>query len=141
VADRLLRWPTWIGVVVDDLDGQRRFWADVLGLPEDHSGSDFVSFKTAEGYWFELLQRSNDPEYDRRRFQVGFEVEDIETAYRELIDRGVEAITEIYAGDEPWAYFRDPEGNVFEIKQRAPGDAARDEADSSKADGNGFAGK
>jgi hypothetical protein len=33
-----LRWPTWIGVVVNDLESQRRFWSDVLGVIEDHSG-------------------------------------------------------------------------------------------------------
>ena len=113
----LLGWPTWIGVVVEDLDAQRGFWADLLGLPEDHAGDDFASFKMPDGRWFELLQRSDDPEYDRRRFQVGFQVDDIEAAHAELVRRGVEAITPIYEGEEPWAYFRDPEGNVFEIKQ------------------------
>lgn len=116
----VLGWPTWIGVVVDDLDRQRRFWGDLLGVDEDHAGADFVDFEMGGGRNFELIVRSDEPQYDRLRFQVGFEVNDIELAREELIRRGVEPITGIFADEEsPWAYFRDPEGNVFEIKQRA----------------------
>lgn len=106
-----------MGIVVDDLEAQRRFWGDLLGIPEDHSGDDFVSFKTADGRWFELVERSDEPEYDRPRFQVGFAVNDIQSAYRTLKAKGVEAITEVYGDEEAWAYFRDPEGQVFAIKQ------------------------
>lgn len=119
---RLLGWPTWIGIVVEDLGRQRRFWGDLLGLPEDHSGPDYVSFEVGPGRSFELIERSSEPQYDRLRFQVGFHVDDIERAREELIRRGVEPITEIFANsDAPWAYFRDPEGNVFAIKQRRAG--------------------
>jgi catechol 2,3-dioxygenase-like lactoylglutathione lyase family enzyme len=120
MSDRgLLGWPTWIGVVVEDLETQRRFWGDLLGVPEDHSGPDFVDFELGHARSFEVIKRSDLPEYDGRRFQVGFEVEDIESARYKLIERGVEAISPIYPDETaPWAYFRDPEGNVFEIKQR-----------------------
>jgi catechol 2,3-dioxygenase-like lactoylglutathione lyase family enzyme len=105
--------------VVDDLEGQRRFWGDLLGVPEDHSGADFVAFELGDGRSFELIERSTEPQYDRLRFQVGFDVENIEAAREELVRRGVEQIGEIFPDEEsPWAYFRDPEGNVFEIKQR-----------------------
>lgn len=115
----LLRWPTWIGVVVDDLDGQRRFWGDLLGLPEDHSGPDFVDFELGDWRCFELIKRSADPQYDRLRFQVGFEVSDIKGTRAELIRRKVQPIGEVFPDPtSPWAYFRDPEGNVFEIKQQ-----------------------
>jgi predicted enzyme related to lactoylglutathione lyase len=114
-----LRWPAWIGVVVDDLEGQRRFWGEVLGVPEAGAGPDYVEFDAGDGRTFEVLKRSEAPEYDRRRFQVGFEVEDIESAREGLIRHGVEPITEIVRGDgSAWAYFRDPEGKIFEITQR-----------------------
>jgi predicted enzyme related to lactoylglutathione lyase len=116
---RLLGWPAWIGVVVEDLEAQRRFWGDLLGLPETGSGPDYVEFDLGEGRSFEVLARSDQPEYDRPRFQIGFAVSDIAAAREELIRRGVEPITEIVEGDQSsWAYFRDPEGNVFEITQR-----------------------
>jgi catechol 2,3-dioxygenase-like lactoylglutathione lyase family enzyme len=114
-----LRWPTWIGIVVEDLEGQRRFWADLLGLPENEAGSDFVDFDLGEDRRLELVKRSDEPQYDRPRFQVGFEVEDVAKVREELLRRGVEAIGDVQTdGISPWAYFRDPEGNVFEIKQR-----------------------
>jgi predicted enzyme related to lactoylglutathione lyase len=114
-----LAWPSWIGVVVEDLEGGHRFWGDLLGVPESGSGEDYVEFDLGEGRTFEVLRRSAAPEYDRTRFQVGFTVEDIDTARNELLRRGVEPVTEIVRGDvSAWAYFRDPEGNVFEITER-----------------------
>lgn len=118
----LLGWPTWIGVVVDDLAAQRRFWGGLLGVPEDHAGPGFAHFILPTGESFEVIERSETPEYDGRRFQVGFEVADIESARAELVRRGVVPISEIMEADspDPWAYFLDPEGNVFEIKQHHP---------------------
>ncbi len=110
-----LRWPAWIGVVAEDLEAQRRWWGELLGVPETGSGPDYVEFHL-DGRKFELLQRSDEPQYDRPRFQVGFAVDDIAEAREELIRRGAEPISEIIEGDESsWAYFKDPEGNVFEI--------------------------
>lgn len=118
----LLGWPTWIGVVVEDLDGQARFWSELLGASESAKGPDYVQFDLPGGRTFEVLRRSSDPEYDRPRFQVGFAVDDIEAVRKELIRRGVEPISEIMGGEESsWAYFRDAEGNVFEITQRPAG--------------------
>ena len=114
-----LRWPTWLGIVVDDLEGQRRFWGDLVGLPENEAGSDFVDFDLGEGRRLELIRRSDEPQYDRRRFQVGFEVDDVARVRDELIRRGVEPVGEVQPNEvSPWAYFRDHEGNVFEIKQK-----------------------
>jgi len=114
----VLRWPTWVGIVVEDLERQRRFWTGLLNVPEDHSGADFAAFEMGHGRSFELIRRSTEPEYDGRRFQVGFEVADIEIARAALIRRGIEPIGGIHPdGGSPWAYFRDAEGNVFEIKQ------------------------
>ena len=121
----LLGWPTWVGVVVEDLDSQRRFWGQLLGEPDSDAGPDYVQFDMGDGKSFELIERSKEPEYDRVRFQVGFEVDDIHSARDELIKRGVEPITEIVTdADSPWAYFRNPEGNVFEIKQRTASTAS-----------------
>ena len=114
-----LGWPTWMGVVVDDLQAQAAFYRDVLGLRQGEAGDGWAEFDL-EGRLFEVIERSSLPQYSARRFQVGFTVEDIEAARAELIDRGVEAISEIEGGDDTanrWCYFRDPEGNVFEITQ------------------------
>jgi len=73
------------------------------------------------GGLFELIQRDESPEYGSARYQVGFTVEDIRAARAELVRRGVTPLSEI-EGEESgspnlWCYFRDPEGNVFEITE------------------------
>ncbi len=116
-----LGWPVWIGVVAHDLETQRRFYRDVLGLAETGAGQDWVQFDMGGHRLIELLARSEVPQYDERRVQVGFAVSDIRTAVAELEARGVERISEIEGGPESaqyWCYFRDPEGNVFELAQR-----------------------
>src|SRR5436190_3757081 len=62
----MLRWPVWIGIVCNDLESQRHFYRDVLGLKELKSGEDFVWFDF-DGKLLELLAKSPLPQYDRRR--------------------------------------------------------------------------
>ncbi len=113
-------WPFWIGIVTDHLERQRAFYRDVLGISEAYVGPDYVQFEL-DGNLLELLRRTDDPEYDRPRIQIGFEVADIRAARSRLIGQGAEPVTEILGGPESsnyWAYFRDPDGNVFEITER-----------------------
>lgn len=120
----VLRWPNWLGLVVDDLDAARRFYGEVLDLEAIDQGDHWVQFDMGEHRIFELLRR--DPEqaqYDRARFQPGFEVADIHRARERLVALGTRPVTEIEGGPEHggyWCYFRDPEGHVFEISQLTP---------------------
>jgi catechol 2,3-dioxygenase-like lactoylglutathione lyase family enzyme len=119
------RWPNWLGVVVDDLERQRRFYGEVLGLPEVDAGDDWVQFDMGGGNLFEVLLRTSAPQYDRPRFQPGFAVDDVERARDRLVALGATQITEVEGGPASggaWCYFRDPEGNVFEVSQRIPSD-------------------
>ena len=116
-----LGWPIWIGVVTDDLEAQRRFYRDVLGLREIEATDEWVQFDMGGGRLLELLARTDDPQYDERRVQVGFAVTDIQEAVRELESRGVARISDVEGGSDSgqyWCYFRDPEGNVFELAQK-----------------------
>jgi catechol 2,3-dioxygenase-like lactoylglutathione lyase family enzyme len=113
-------WPTWLGLVCDDLEAQRAWYGEALGLRETDAGQDWVQFDLA-GHTFELLgvDRSRQ-QYDARRFQVGFEVAEIHSAREALSRAGARAISEVEGGQKSgsyWAYFCDPEGNVFELKQ------------------------
>jgi predicted enzyme related to lactoylglutathione lyase len=115
-------WPTWIGVVAEDLEAQRRFYREVMGFQEVNATDEYAEFDMDGNRKFELLAKDpENPAYAQRRYQVGFDVDDIRSAREELIRRGVEPVGEIEGGQEAgsyWAYFRDPEGNVFEITQR-----------------------
>ena len=81
--------------MADDLQGQRRFYRDTLGLRESGSSEGWVHFQLPGGGLSELIQRDGSPQYDRPRYQVGFTVDDIEAAREELTRRGVEPISEI----------------------------------------------
>lgn len=118
------RWPNWLGLVVEDLGAERRFYRDVLALEEVDSGDDWVQFDLGEQRIFELLRRDPDQvQYERPRFQPGFGVDDIERARERLLALGADQLTEVEGGPEHggyWCYFRDPEGHVFELSQLVP---------------------
>jgi predicted enzyme related to lactoylglutathione lyase len=86
-------------------------------MVETRVGDDYAHFALGDGL-FELLQRSDKPQYGKKGVQVGFAVTDIEAARRELVAAGVSQISEM-EGDlgDRWCYFVDPEGNVFELKE------------------------
>ncbi|HEY1331588.1 MAG TPA: VOC family protein [Actinomycetota bacterium] len=113
-----LQFPRWVGVVCADLERQRSFYRDVLGLSEADQGDDWVQFDMGPGVTFELIAQSNEAEYDHSRYQVGFVVDDIDAARQELLGRGVQVVSDVKGSDSRWAYFRDAEGNVFEITER-----------------------
>ena len=112
-------WPTWIGIVCDDLAAQRSFYRDLLGMREAAEGNGWAQFQLGDRV-LELIQRDNRPQYDRARYQVGFAVGDMENVSRRLVEAGAAQISEVEGGADSsgrWCYFRDPEGNVFELKQ------------------------
>ena len=114
-------WPCWVGVVAEDLDTQRRFYRNVLGLPELAAGPDWVQFDFGPAGILEIVQRSDAPQYDHARYQVGYAVADIESARERLVSRGVQQVSGIEGDADAggrWCYFRDTEGNIFEIKER-----------------------
>ena len=114
-ADLQLGWPTWVGIVCDDLPAQRRFYREVLGLTERRVGEDFVWFDL-NGKLLELFAKSARPQYAERGVAIGFVVDDLPKARALLLARGVEPVSEIEGDSEQsWAYFRDGEGNLFEL--------------------------
>lgn len=122
-----LGWPTWIGVVVDNLGRMAAFYRDTLGLPQSEAGDGWVQFQL-EGGLFEVIERSALSQYQARRVQVGFTVSDIHVAREALIAAGVQPIGDVEGDadtDNWWCYFRDPEGNVFEITEWRDGRVPR----------------
>jgi len=114
-----LEWPTWIGIVCDDLEAQRAFYRDVLAAEEGEEGDGWIHFRFGDRL-LELIARDATPQYEQARYQVGYTVRDIESARRELLDAGAQQVSRVEGEpDSPnrWCYFRDPEGNMFEITQ------------------------
>jgi len=115
-----LGWPAWVGVVAEHLEKQRAFYRDVLGLEEVREREGYVWFRLGEGT-LEIAERTSDsPERDRAGCAIGYRVQDVEAARAELIARGAGPLTEIQGGPKAgarWCYFRDAEGNAFQITQ------------------------
>jgi AcrR family transcriptional regulator len=90
-------------------------------LREITAGPGWVQFDFGQSGVLELVQRSDEPQYDDARYQVGYAVADIESARGTLVSRGVRPVTGIEGDSQAggrWCYFRDAEGNVFELKER-----------------------
>lgn len=118
-SKQIVGWPVWIGMVVDDVQSERAFYREVLGLPELQASERGVAFDLG---WPHLLEiESLSEPYEKTGFHVSFGVGDVDAAGEELLRRGAEALSEVTGGPESggfWRYFKDAEGNVFGVSQR-----------------------
>ncbi len=109
---------TWAGVRTDDLKSAARFFADILGLTVVYQGKGIVQFEMPSGQLFEIFS-SESRYYQLHACPVlGFQVEDVREARKELERLGAEFVTEIYGDEsEAWTYFRGPDGYLYELWQ------------------------
>ncbi len=109
---------TWAGIRTADLNSAERFFSEVLGFRAGEHGKGHVQFELPSGQLFEVFNS------DSRYYQfhncpvIGFQVQDVRAAKQEMEARGTEFVTEVF-GDtsETWAYFRGPDGYLYEIWQ------------------------
>ena len=109
---------TWAGVRTADLRSAKDFFADVLGLSLIHRGEALVQFQMPSGQLFEVF--GPDSLYYRLHTcpVLGFQVEDVRAAKQELESRGIEFVTDVDGEEsEAWAYFRGPDGYLYELWQ------------------------
>ena len=120
----MVNGPSWIGVATRDLEAQRRFYRDVLGLPEIGARARWVWFDLGDGRRLELVEATDEePTESEPGVQVGFAVDDIRAAREALIARGAEPVGEISGGPKSgslWCSFRDADGNLFQINEKLP---------------------
>lgn len=109
---------TWAGVRTADLTSAARFFADVLGLQQIHEGKGLVQFELPSGQLFEVFGSDNKYYQLHACPVVGFQVENVRAAKRELESQGTEFVTDVLGDDsEAWAYFHGPDGYLYEIWQ------------------------
>lgn len=115
----VLRWPNWLGLVVDDLEAARHFYGQVMGLEAIDAGDHWVQYDMGEQRIFELLRRDpGQAQYERTRFQPGIAVGDIERARERLKVLGAEQVTDVEGG---------PEHGVLVLLPRSRGTRLRDQ--------------
>ncbi|CAN5340533.1 VOC family protein [soil metagenome] len=114
-------------IAVTDLEGARKFYEGTLGLKPMEERSDGVRYEAGKGTWF-LIYPSQFAGTAKSTYMT-FEVEDLETAVKELRGRGVvfeeydlpglkttEGIAEIQGVRGAW--FKDPDGNILAVGER-----------------------
>ena len=109
---------TWAGVRTADLKSAANFFTNVLGLSRVHEAEGMVQFETVSGQLFEVFD-STSRYYRLHACPVlAFQVENVRAARKELEASGVDFVTEVLGGEsEAWAYFRGPDGYLYEIWQ------------------------
>jgi catechol 2,3-dioxygenase-like lactoylglutathione lyase family enzyme len=114
-------------IAVSDLDRAKRFYGETLGLPTKDERADGVTYQAGDT-WF--LVYPSQFAGTAQSTCIAFEVDgDIETAVKELRDRGVtfedydlpglkteNGIAEI--GGVKGAWFKDPDGNILAVGER-----------------------
>jgi catechol 2,3-dioxygenase-like lactoylglutathione lyase family enzyme len=109
----------WIGTRTTNADETSRFFRDVLGLREDHTGRDFWVLTLPDGAKVEIFgpQTEWNPHFTNCPV-AGFLVDDVHAATEELRTAGTEIVHgPITMGDNVWVHFRAPDGNLYEFTQ------------------------
>lgn len=118
-------------VIVEDLERALNFYTGMLGLELAHRSGPFAQMQTgttrlafytrkamAQTLEFAILPPANSAP----AFELGFKVDDVDAAYRELTGKGVPSVAS--PADRPWgqrtAYVRDPDGYLIELVQDLP---------------------
>jgi len=123
-----LRTPDYIVLIVEDLDRALAFYTDVLGIELKHRAAAFAQLETGatrlalftrEAMSDTLGMKLKAPADDAPGFELGFKVDDVDEAFRELREGGAPEV--IAPTDRPWgqrtAYVRDPDGHLIELAQ------------------------
>lgn len=111
---------TWVGVKTSKFEEMCSFATQALGLKLSAEERDFLVFHLPNGDTFELFGPSGpDPpsQFAKNKVMVGFLVDDIDQARRELVSFGIELIGPLVRTEEgyAWQHFRTPDGTVFEL--------------------------
>ncbi|MQM27377.1 VOC family protein [Glycomyces albidus] len=105
---------------VSDIDRAVEWYGETLGLPHLYTFGDLAFFDCAGTRLF--LTASDEGRRGTGESVIYFQVDDIQAAYAELRDRGVEFSAEPHMihrhanGVEEWlAFFPDPDGNLLAL--------------------------
>jgi catechol 2,3-dioxygenase-like lactoylglutathione lyase family enzyme len=110
---------SWLGVRTAHNQEMIDFFRSVLGLRLESKESGFVVFRLPNRDVIEVIALDDSAHtFFTTAPVVGFLVDDVEAAMKEMEAAGVEFFDdEVQRADDgnAWAHFRAPDGNVYEI--------------------------
>lgn len=113
-------------LLVDDFDKSMAFYKDKLGLEVNSQDGKFADFKL-EGTSLAIFQKGEATAmFPQNHMAVGggsvlgFQVADVNKACQELKAKGVEMFEgpKTTSWGQTVAYFKDPDGNIWEVSQK-----------------------
>jgi catechol 2,3-dioxygenase-like lactoylglutathione lyase family enzyme len=110
-----LRGIVWLGARTTQFSEMVSFAEGVLGLRAAHSEDGLAVFKLENGNTFEVFDEKHEGGGHPDGVAGGFLVDDAEEAAAELKAAGVEVSDVRSAGEFRWAYFRAPDGYLYEV--------------------------
>jgi catechol 2,3-dioxygenase-like lactoylglutathione lyase family enzyme len=109
----------WLGSRTAAYEAMTGFTVDILGLTPAFRTDDMAVFRLPDGDEFQLFGPDNDNLPFADQPVAAFLVDDVPAARAEMEARGVAFIGETaISGDAAWAYFRAPDGRVYELTHR-----------------------
>ena len=113
----------WVGIGTPNYDSMSALLRDVLRLRVDFEEPTTIEFSTSDGDRVQLMAPGHPYFEFFERHARGpvplFEVDDLASARRELIDAGIEIVGNIGRdGEWEWLHFRAPDGNLYELASR-----------------------
>ena len=110
-----LKGVVWLGTRTAQFDEMVAFAQNVLGLRVARSDEGLAAFDLPNGDSFEVFDPKHPGGGHPDGVAGGFLVDDADGAVAELRNAGVEVSEVDSAGDFRWAYFRAPDGNLYEV--------------------------
>jgi catechol 2,3-dioxygenase-like lactoylglutathione lyase family enzyme len=110
-----LKGVVWLGTRTARFDEMVAFAESVLGLRLKHGEDGLALFELPGGDTFEVFDPQHPGGGHPEGVVGGFLVDDAEAAAAEFAEAGVEVSEVGSAGEFRWAYFRAPDGNLYEV--------------------------
>ena len=110
-----LKGVVWLGTRTAQFDEMVTFARDVLGMEPKHGEDGLAVFGLPNGDTFEVFDEQHPGGGHLDGVAGGFLVDDAEAAADELRAEGLEVSELGSAGEFRWAYFRAPDGNLYEV--------------------------
>lgn len=115
----------FVAIPAQDFEASVHFYGTILGLPERKRWGDMpgAEFQAGQLTLAILEPSAFGSEFHPHRLPIALHVEDVAAAREQLMDAGVEFVTDVFdSGVCHQAIFRDPAGNTLGLHHRyAPG--------------------